>query len=98
MSPVRIAQNKLEDELGEFIKLDTNLYTEGQHWEKLFHSVKGRSNFTHILLDLSHPARELLSTFARKGVPVLLALEPWSLAEKDATVARGNHPSAHTFS
>ena len=81
-----VESNKL-DELGEFIKLDSTLYTDRSSWEELFHHVKGRSNFTRDLLHLDHPAAKLLSTYAQTGVPVLLTTAPWSLEEKDAAIA-----------
>ena len=94
---INVATNKL-DELGEFIKLDSTLYTDRSSWEALFHQVKGRSNFSQDLLHLDHPAARLLSTYARTGVPVLLTTAPWSLEKKDAAIARGNHPSVQAFS
>ena len=97
MSHSNVASHKL-DELGEFIKLDSVLYTDRSSWEELFHRVKGRSNFTENLLRLDHPASRLLATYARTGVPVLLTTKPWSLEQKDAAIARGNHPSVNAFS
>ena len=66
---INVEQTKLEDELGEFIRLDTNLYAESGSWETLFHTVKGRSNFSAHLHSIPHRARNLLATFAAKGSP-----------------------------
>ena len=97
MTQSNVASHKL-DELGEFIKLDSALYTDRSSWEEVFHHVKGRSNFANNLLSLDHPASKLLATYARSGVPVLLTTSPWSLERKDAAIDRGNHPSVDAFS
>ena len=97
MTQSNVASHKL-DKLGEFIKLDSALYTDRSSWEEVFHHVKGRSNFTKNLLHLDHPASRLLATYARTGVPVLLTTAPWSLKQKDAVIAQGNHPSVEAFS
>ena len=91
-----IVNNKI-DALGEFIRLDNNFYIDHGSWNRLFHSRKGRSNFPTTLRHLQHKAAPLLDRYARHGVPVLVQSEPWTLAQKDNAMARGNHPSAHSF-
>jgi hypothetical protein len=66
-------------------------------WTTLFHSRKGRSNFSPKIDSLLHRAGPLLRRYARNGIPVLISSEPWSLEKKDAAILRGNHPSAHAF-
>lgn len=85
------------DKLGEFIQLDSNLYTDRMSWNEVFHCVKGCSNFMSNLYQLNHLAAKLLSTCISTHIPVLLTMAPWSLEMKDAAIARGNHPSAHAF-
>ena len=82
--------------LGEFINMDTvNFLDYG--WERLFHSVKGRTNFTPHLDCLPHRAAALLDRYARTGVPVVVRSAPWSLTQKDAAMTRGNHPSVKVY-
>ena len=83
--------------LGEFIRLDTKNFLEYGSWERLFHSVKGRSNFTPYLECLPHRAAALLHRYAKTGVPVIVQSPPWSLAQKDTAIARGDHPSVQAF-
>ena len=91
-----IANLKL-DALGEFITLDTNFFIDKGSWHELFHSVKGRSNFSQRLDTLHHRARPFLQRYAKHGVPVLLHSKPWTLLEKDKAMQRGNHPSTKAF-
>ena len=86
--PVSIDTNKL-DALGDFIRLDTNFYIYNGSWTELFHSRKGRPNFSKYLRTLRHRAAPF--------VPVLLHTKPWTLEQKDATIQLGNHPSALAF-
>ena len=83
--------------LGEFIKMDAENLVEYGSWERLFHEVKGRSNFTTHLDHLPHRAAALLHRYSRTGVPVVVHSPPWSHAQKDAAVDRGNHPSVQTY-
>ena len=83
--------------LGEFIHLDTQKFLEYGSWERLFHSVKGRSNLTTHLDCLPHRAAALLHRYAKSGVPVVVQSPPWSLHQKDVAISRGNHPSVHSF-
>ena len=92
-----IAQRKL-DALGEFIELDSKFLLNRHSWSDLFHAVKGRSNFSTVLLSLHHQATPFLRRYASQGVPVLLHDEPWTLARKDAAIQRGNHPSTRAYS
>ena len=92
----KLVANKL-DALGEFISLDTNLYLEMNSWTKFFHARKGRSNLSPGLNRLRHRAANLLHRFATRGIPVLISAAPWTQAQKDAAILRGNHPSAHAF-
>ena len=92
-----IAQRKL-DALGEFIELDSNTLLDHGSWEHLFHSVKGRSNFSKTLPYLSHRAIPFLLRYSTQGVPVLLHDQPWTLEQKDAAILRGNHPSTKAYS
>ena len=85
------------DALGEFIKVDSNFYIDHESWTDLFHARKGRSNFHDNLLHLRHRAAPLLHQYSKRGVPVLITTEPWTLQQKDAAISRGNHPSAHAF-
>lgn len=83
--------------LGEFIRLDTELYLKHGSWERLFHHVKGRTNFAPHLRRLPHQAMPLLSRYASSGVPIVLQSLPWSLSRKNADIARGNHPSVQAY-
>jgi hypothetical protein len=44
--------------------------------------------------NIPHPAAAFLQRLAKHGVPAPLSTPPWSLAQKDAAVQRGPHPSA----
>ena len=70
---------------------------DNESWTQLFHSRKGRSNFTRAISQLKHRAAPLLSQFSRQGVPVLLHTAPWTPQQKDEAMKRGNHQSAHAF-
>ena len=96
-APNIIATRKI-DELGEFFKLDTALFVENPCWQSFFHKVKGRSNFQPQVQHLPHKAAPLILRYARQGVPVVLPSAPWSLAQKEAVIQRGNHPSVQAFS
>ena len=93
---INVDPNKL-DALGEFIKVDTDFYIDHGSWTDLFHARKGRSNFHDNLLHLRHRAAPLLQQYSKRGVPVLISTKLWTLQQKDATICRGNHPSAHAF-
>ena len=92
-----IAERKI-DAIGEFIELDTNILLDLGSWNHLFHSVKGRSNFSTALHNLLHRATPFLLCYAQQGVPVVLKDPPWTLAQKDAAITRGNHPSTKAYS
>jgi len=83
--------------LGEFIRLDTNFYIDSGSWTELFHARKGHPKFSKYLRTLWHRAAPFLHHYATQGVPVLLHTKPWTLEQKDATLQRGNHPSALAF-
>ena len=91
-----VATRKI-DELGEFVRLDSALFVETPSWSSFFHKIKGRSNFQPEVHGLPHQAAPLISSYAKKGVPVVLSSEPWSTARKDAAIQRGNHPSVLAF-
>ena len=95
-STSNIETHKL-DALGEFIRSDADYFVHNRGWNSLFHHVKGRSNFSKQLDNLDHQARPLLLRYARHGVPVVLQSQPWSLAQKDQAIQRGNHPSTLAF-
>ena len=95
-STSNIIHDKL-DNLGEFIKLDTNFYIRRDSWEDLFHAVKGGSNFSNRLRHLKHRAKPPLQRIARHGIPVLLTTKAWTLEQKDRAMQRGNHPSTLAF-
>ena len=94
--PSNIVESKI-DVLGEFINSDTVSFLAHGSWERLFHDVKGRSNFTHHLRRLPHRAAFFLDRYARAGVPVVLSSAPWTLQQKDDAIRRGNHPSVQAF-
>ena len=83
--------------LGEFIQLDKDKLLEYGSWDRLFHEVKGRSNFTAHLDHLPHRAAALLHRYARTGVPVVVHSPPWTTQQKDSAMTRGNHPSVQAF-
>ena len=94
---VSIVEQRKIDDLGEFIELDSTYLSDCGSWSDLFHHVKGRSNFSATLERLPHKAKPLLLRYANQGVPVLLSTRPWTLAEKDAAIRRGNHPSTKAY-
>ena len=85
------------DALGEFIRSDSDYFVNNGGWNSLFHHVKGRSNFSPHLAGLNHQAKPMLQRYARCGVPVVLQSRPWTFAQKDLAIQRGNHPSTLAF-
>ena len=92
-----VAPTNLNDTLGEYLHLDTSLFLDSKCWHDFYNARRSRTNFAPHLRRLRHRAASLLDRFSKAGVPVLLTSEPWTLQQKDAAMARGNHPSALAF-
>ena len=52
-APNNIETRKI-DELGEFVKLDAELFVANPCWQSFFHKVKGQSNFQPQVQHLPH--------------------------------------------
>ena len=92
-----ITSPKTLDALGEFVKLNKNLYLDIKTWQAYFNSRNGRTIFSHSLQHLRHKAKPLLQHYKKHGMPVLISSTPWPFHKKDAAIQRGNHPSASAF-
>jgi hypothetical protein len=58
---------------------------------------RGRSNLTALDGTPPHPATPLIRHHSHTGFPVRLTTPPWSMAQRDAAVARGPHTSAYSY-
>ena len=62
--------------LGEFIQLDAEKFLEYGSWERLFHLVKGRSNFTTHLDCLTHRAASICHYQSTCSSPIAPVVSP----------------------
>jgi len=85
---------ELTDELSKYAFDNADFY-RAHGWEALIKHRRGRSSLHPDVRQLPHKAARYLDNMRRRGAPVLLHTKPWTLAQKDAAIARGPHPSAN---
>jgi hypothetical protein len=84
----------LTDELGEFIRLHSAWFST-MDWSELTRNIRKRGD---LAIQASgntfpHPALDLLKSFQRTGVPVVMSTPPWSTQRRTMHVRRGPHKS-----
>jgi hypothetical protein len=84
----------MTDQLGEFIRLHSIMFQQ-MAWSDLIRSIRKRGD-----LDIKspgeffpHPALDLLKSFQRTGVPVVMSTRPWTTKRRTIHVRRGSHKS-----
>ena len=84
----------LKDKLGTFIRLHSKRFEEFR-WEELVRSIRNRGDLEvqQRGTDDPHPALNLLKTFQRTGVPVVMSTAPWNSKRRTKHVRRGAHQS-----
>jgi hypothetical protein len=83
--------------LGTYIdQASALLRTHG--WDYTVHRLRTPADLPDNIGALPHPAARLLKHMRDHGVPCKISTPQWSLARKDAAMARGPHKSALEFS
>jgi hypothetical protein len=91
--PLPAAALVANDTLGKSIRAAATLLCRSS-WAQFVAITRGRRNLAPHLDALPHPAAHLLHHLGAHGAAVHVATPPWTLAQRDHTMARGSHQSA----
>jgi hypothetical protein len=81
------------DRLGKYIAIATSTLQAASSWEQFVLSARSPTDISSSIDTLSHPASRLLANLRNHGAPITMSTPPWSQAQKDHAIQRGNHPS-----
>ena len=84
------------DELGKLIRAAVHCFLQCDSWEDFVVNQRSgiKSDISHVVESLNHPARDFLTHLKRHGAPAPMSTPHWSLDKKNAAITRGPHQSA----
>jgi hypothetical protein len=83
-------------ELGKFARQCAKELARSGGWSSFYptHFHRNIKSIHPLIYHLPHPAAPFLARLASNGVPAPSRAPPWTVAQQDAAVTRGPHPSA----